>query len=159
MKFATQLQERLGKEGVFLISGSKEHFNGMTISWGHAGVMWGKEVIIAPIRTTRHTYSFLRESGCFTICIPKYDMKKELALFGSRSGRDCDKFREAGLKPIPCKKIDCTALPDCFVYECKIVYSQTLNPESLSDELRTRWYEHDAVHTLFYGEIIAEYET
>jgi hypothetical protein len=159
MNFNCQLQEKLGKEGVFLISGNEKHFNGMTISWGQAGVMWGKEVLIVPVRTTRFTYSFLLETGCFTVCIPKKDMRKQLAYFGTKSGRDTDKFKDCNLETLPCREISCIAVKDCYIYECKVVYSQTISPEHLSAELMHRWYENDAAHTMFYGEIVAQYET
>lgn len=158
MKFQEQFDRHLTDGGVFLTSGGEGERNVMTIGWGMSGVMWGKQVFVAPVRTTRHTFDLIQKTGCYAVCIPKTDRKKELAVCGTKSGRDTDKFALTGLKALPCRKIDAPAVEGCYVIECKVAYQTTLEKSGLPAEIQERWYQKNDLHTLMVGEIVDEYE-
>ena len=158
MKFQQQLEQCLTSGGVFLTSGGEGERNVMTMGWGMTGVMWGKPVFLAPVRTSRHTFDLIQKTGCYAVCIPKSDRKKELAVCGSKSGRDADKFALTGLKALPCRQIDAPAVADCLVIECKVAYQTTLEKSALPADIRERWYQKNDLHTLMIGEIVDEYE-
>ena len=45
----------IGKDWALVTSGNSDKFNTMTISWGGAGIMWGKPVAFTFIRPQRYT--------------------------------------------------------------------------------------------------------
>lgn len=87
----------IGREQMLITAARDGGANTMTASWGALGVMWGEPVFICAVRPSRHTFSFIEEGDCVTFSFLGCDRKKELALCGSISGRDCDKIARAGL--------------------------------------------------------------
>ena len=71
--------------------GDKEHFNAMTIGWGALGTMWGKPCCTVYVRHSRYTHELLEGTDIFTVSFfdPKY--KKNMVVYGQKSGRDTDK--------------------------------------------------------------------
>jgi flavin reductase (DIM6/NTAB) family NADH-FMN oxidoreductase RutF len=45
----------------------------------------------------RHSYRMIKEGNAFGINLPGSDMEKAVTICGTKSGRDADKFLEAGL--------------------------------------------------------------
>ena len=76
-------------------------FNGMTISWGSAGTIWGKPFAMVVVRPQRHTLPFLEQGDSFTLSAFGAEWKQALSFFGSKSGAKYDKFKETGLTPNP----------------------------------------------------------
>lgn len=93
------------KEGAFLTAGDSGKSNVMTIAWGSIGFMWGKPVFTVLVRPSRYTYRFMEEGSEFTVSVPVGGMKEALALCGSKSGRDMDKVKAAGLTLQAGKKV------------------------------------------------------
>ncbi|MBZ4645705.1 MAG: hypothetical protein PWP27_466 [Clostridiales bacterium] len=156
-QYMTEVTQKLSSGGVFLtVKGEK--LNTMTIGWGLIGHMWGKPIFIVPVRKSRFTYGLIEKSSEFTVSIPFDGLKKELALCGSRSGRDMDKFKEFGLTPVDGKVINTPVIEQCNLhYECKIVYKQEMQPDYLDLEYDEKWYGNKDYHTLYFGEIVACY--
>jgi flavin reductase (DIM6/NTAB) family NADH-FMN oxidoreductase RutF len=71
----------------------------------------------------REAYSqtIIRESGEFVINVPTRDMQRETAVCGFRSGRDIDKFKEAGLTARPARIIGAPIVNECAAHlECRV---------------------------------------
>ena len=151
------LLETLGGTGIFVTAGSTP--NTMTASWGGAGVMWNRPMIAVPVRNTRYTFGKIEESGAFSISVPEPGkMKDLLTYFGTKSGRDVDKYLATGTKLQKCREIDTSVLADCgFYFECKVLYRSDIKPEHLPDGFISAYYPHHDYHTVFYGEIVAAY--
>ena len=81
-------------EGAFLTVAARRQTNVMTIGWALAGILWGKPVLMVAVRNSRHTFGLIEEADNFTVSVPTKDMKKELELCGTISGRAADKFKE-----------------------------------------------------------------
>jgi len=144
-------------KGAFLVAGSDPK-NVMTISWGFIGVMWYKPVMIVPVRTSRWTKQFIDGTGEFTVSVPVDKMQKELTFCGTKSGRDTDKFKETGLVPKPAKKVKSSVVGGCDrYYECKVVCKLPLTSDMLPEEIKKAAYGNNDYHTLYIGEIFAEY--
>ena len=79
---------------------SKGKVNTMTASWGGFGIMWNKPVCVAVIRPQRYTSEFVKDSQRLTLSFLEDGNKEALKICGTKSGRDCDKISEAGLKAI-----------------------------------------------------------
>ena len=90
---------KIGKEWMLVTAGNEEKHNTMTASWGGVGVMWGKNVVSVYIRPQRYTKEFVDANDTFTLSFYDETYKKALGICGSKSGRDCDKEKEAGLTP------------------------------------------------------------
>lgn len=70
--------------------------NAMTASWGGVASLWGAPVAFIFIRTSRYTHDLLDQTDGFSITMWNHEQyKKELALCGSKSGRDLDKSKES----------------------------------------------------------------
>lgn len=146
-------------QGAFLTVKDGEKVNTMTIGWGSIGYMWRRPIIMVAVRYSRYTYNLIENAGEFSVSIPRHDQfKKTLAEVGTRSGRDIDKFTEFNLPISPGKKINSPTIDQCgLIYECRTVYRQPLNPDTLSAEIKETFYRDNDYHVLFFGEILASY--
>lgn len=79
---------------------SRGAYNTMTASWGGVGVLWNKNVFFCFVRPQRYTREFIDDSEHVTLSFFDEDKRSSLALCGRKSGRDCDKIKEANLTPI-----------------------------------------------------------
>ena len=147
------------EEGAFLVVKGKEKTNVMTIGWALMGVIWRRPVMMVAVRTSRYTYKLIQEAESFTVSIPSGDMKKEINICGSKSGRDMDKFKECGFSTTKPQKIATPVLkiPGSH-FECRIIYKTPTDPNSLAPDLENLYPAKD-YHTLYFGEILASYQT
>lgn len=162
MKYVQELlslMNKLNGNGVFLTAGSKP--NTMTASWGFAGVMWGKPIIVAPVRPSRFTHGLIEEGGVFSVSVPLDEgMNPLLAYFGSVSGRNVDKNAQKNIVPVKCKSIDTFIMPgNCCHFECRVIYKNFVEKQRLDEKIISSMYKDNSFHTLFYGEIIDAYRT
>lgn len=152
-----QIEKQL-PQGAFLnVKDKNGNVNTMTIAWGNLGYMWMKPIFTVMVRYSRHTYKLIENAEDFTVSFPiKGQLKNELNFCGSKSGRDCDKFKELNLKTINGKKVKSPILEDCDInLECKIVYKQALDPSGMSESIMKVYGEQKDYHVLYYGEILS----
>lgn len=150
------LTTNLQRSGCFLVTGSEQP-NIMTIGWSTAGIMWGKPVFAVPVRLSRYSHVKLEELGEFTVCVPSNlnPMKKELAIAGTKSGRDMNKIAELGLELEPSQSICAPRIKGCAAaYECKVIYKMEMAEASLDREIVRKHYAQGDYHTIYYGEIL-----
>ena len=111
--------------------------NLLTIAWCGVGCS-DPEIINISIRPERYSYRMIKESGCFTVNIPTYDLLEEVKVCGTVSGRECDKFEKAGLIAVPAEKITAPLVEECPVnIECELLEIKPLG-----------------VHDLFIGRVV-----
>ena len=70
--------------------------NGMTAAWT-TPVSMKPPLITVSIAPRRYTYKLIKETGDFTVNVLGVNLVAEADLFGTRSGREIDKFVESGL--------------------------------------------------------------
>ncbi len=93
------------------------------------------------ISPQRLSHTFIQESQEFTINVPTLELLQSVYACGSFSGRSFDKFKKAGLTPIPGKKLKAPAIRECIAHvEC-----------TLEDQFTT------GDHTVFVGMVVAAY--
>jgi flavin reductase (DIM6/NTAB) family NADH-FMN oxidoreductase RutF len=149
--------EQLAK-GAFLTTADGTRYNTMTIGWGSIGYLWGKPVFTVMVRHSRYSYELLEKHGEFTVSFPFDELKTAIALCGSKSGRDIDKFAAAKLTAQPGKKVQVPIIAECSRhYECKVIYKQDMLPDALDSAENSKWYGDNDYHTLYFGEIVASY--
>lgn len=148
------------KKGAFLTVKAGERVNTMTIGWTTFGVIWNKPVMMVAVRPVRHTFGIIEKSGDFTVTIPAENMNKEIAFCGSKSGRDVDKFKMCNLETMNARTVGSPIIKTAGLhYECKIIYKSAMDPAHLEGNCDSTFYPNKDYHTLYFGEILACYET
>lgn len=149
--FKENVVELISREMMLITAGNREGLNTMTASWGFLGEMWGKDCAAVVVRPQRYTMEFLQKSEWFTLSFFG-DNRQVHAVCGHKSGRDCDKIKEAGLTPV---------FDDRFTYfqEARLVlavkklYVQPMQPECFTDPMLEKWYPQKDFHNLIIGSI------
>lgn len=148
------------KKGAFLTVKAADALNTMTIGWATFGFIWQKPVMMVAVRDSRHTFGIIEKSQDFTVTIPSNDMSKEIAFCGTQSGRDVDKFKMCNLQTANGRNVVSPIINVAGIhYECKIVFKSAMNPVYLDKNYDKALYPQNDYHTLYFGEILACYET
>ena len=148
------------KKGAFLTVKAAEALNTMTIGWATLGFIWQKPIMMVAVRPTRHTFSIIEKAQDFTVTIPSADMSKAIAFCGTKSGRDVDKFKMCNLEIANSRNVISPIIKVSGIhYECKIVYKSAMNEAHLDKSYDNALYPQKDYHTLYFGEIVACYET
>lgn len=143
----------IGNDWMLITSGNQKNFNTMTASWGGLGILWNKKVAFSFVRPQRYTFEFMEENELFTLSFFDAEHKDALRLCGRKSGRDCDKVKEAGLTPFFEDNAPCFEEAK-MILVCKKIYSQFINPECMIDKSLEKNYENKDYHKMFIGEIL-----
>ena len=142
----------LAEDWALVTAGTKDGFNTMTVSWGGLGEIWGKDAAFIFIRPQRYTFGFLEANDRFTISFFGGAQKKALALCGSKSGRDTDKVKEAGLTSV--FDGDTTYFAEAtLVLKCRKMAKYDLTPDGFLDDEVADNYDGTNYHRMFIAEI------
>ena len=147
--------EAIGKEWMLVTAGTKEKFNTMTASWGGIGWLWNKPVAFVFIRPERYTYEFVEKNDYLTLSFLGEENKKIHAICGSKSGREVDKIKETGLKPMITDKGNVLFEQGRLSLECRKLYTDVLRKENFLDpSVYEQWYTtHGGLHHVYVAEI------
>lgn len=145
---------RMFSDGWALLSvNDGEKFNSMTVSWGAVGELWGKDIAICFVRPQRYTYEFMENNEYFSLSF--FDShKKELGVFGHKSGRDCDKYEETGLTPVVDGEFEYCAEAE-YVFLCRKIAFQDMSPDGFLDKSIEDCYPAHDYHRTYVGEIVS----
>jgi len=95
-------------------------------------------MVAVAIGKQRHSHNAILANKCFGYAMPDKQLEKEVLFCGTHSGRNCNKFLETKLTPLPAKYIKAPLIGECPVnMECKLVN-----------------YYDSGSHTIFVGEIL-----
>ena len=134
--------------------------NAMTASWGGMGVVWGKNVCTVLIRPQRYTMEFVENADYITLSFFDGKYKDVLGFFGSKSGRDTDKFEKTGLTCEQYGNKSYAVKEASYNVIAKKLYSDEIKPDCFIDrELIDKWYKDKDFHTFFVCEITDILET
>ncbi len=147
----------IGKNWLVLSAGDEKGYNGMTVSWGHLGCLWSpnRPTAVAYVRPQRYTKEFLDKNGLFTLSL--ISDKKALGYLGSHSGREGNKFANAGVKPL---FTDGTVAVEGakLILVCRKLYQAPLSPDGFTDKsIIEKDYPNNDFHEMYIGEIIKAY--
>ena len=118
-----QVIRSMRQDGLLLVAADAAgQPNVMTIGWGAIDSIWGRPTFIVLVRPSRHTFSRLEETGDFTISVPPRELAAAVNLCGTVSGRDHDKFKEAGLTLTPSRQVRPPIITEC------VALAQLLDP-------------------------------
>ena len=148
------------KKGAFLTVKAADALNTMTIGWATFGFIWQKPVMMVAVRDSRHTFGIIEKAQDFTVTIPSGDMSKAIAFCGSKSGWHVDKFKMCNLGTEDGRNVASPIIQVPGIhFECKIVFKSAMNPVHLDNNYDKTLYPKKDYHTLYFGEILACYET
>ena len=129
-------------------------YNAMTVSWGGVGVLWNKMVAFLFVRHSRYTYDFIEKSDSVTLSFLSDKYKKEKALFGSKSGRDLDKFKETGLHAAYDPDYDGYYISESsYVFKGKKIHSMDIDYDKLPEDIKKKFYPNKDIHKMYIVEI------
>lgn len=168
LEHASEIMQEL-KRGVLLTTQANGRTNTMTISWGQLGIEWSKPIFTTYLRQGRFTKELLDANPEFTVNIPMgaYN-RKILAICGTRSGRDTDKFELMGLTKVPSEIVSVPGIKELpLTLECRVVYRQLQDATAITEANMREFYPQDVdgsyhganrdLHTMYYGEIVNAY--
>ena len=144
----------IGDQWMLITAGTAEKCNTMTASWGGLGVLWGGPAATCYIRPQRYTKEFVDREEYFTLSVFDASYRPQLALCGSKSGRDVDKVKECGFTV---KTAECGAPyfeEASLVLVCRKRFVQPMDPRLIPDDVKERWYPQKDYHTMYIGEIV-----
>lgn len=151
----------ISKEWMLVTAGNKESFNTMTASWGCIGWLWNKPVAIAFVRPERFTHEFVEKGECLTLSFlgDTPEARKIYNFCGSKSGRDYDKVKETGLKPVETESGNVTFEQARLTLECRKLYKDDIKASSFIDPSIANWYgeKHGGYHDMYIMEIVNVY--
>jgi len=147
-------------KGAFLTVKQGDRLNTMTIGWGSIGFIWQKPILTVMVRNSRHTHNLIENAQDFSVSVPSLGtLKKPLAIAGTQSGRDIDKFKECSITAQEAKEIGSPVIGECsLIFECRLVFKQLMEPDKLDKSIREAFYENNDYHVMYYGEILACYQ-
>ena len=147
----------IGKEWMLITAGDIQHFNTMTASWGGVGFLWGKPVAFVFIRPERYTHDFVEQNDRLTLTFFDEADKDILNFCGTKSGRDYDKVKETGLRPVATPSGNVSFEQARLTIEGRKLYKTRLTADGFIDKAALeRWY-HDkpggGLHDVYVVEI------
>jgi flavin reductase (DIM6/NTAB) family NADH-FMN oxidoreductase RutF len=121
VEYSKAVKTKYPEQVVIAIAKDKQgKANPVTLGW--TMIVSGDPPMMAIAVAKKH-YSIetITHSGCFTIAFPSSEMADAALFFGSKSGREIDKFAEFECETEPAKEIDSLLLADAVAnFECKL---------------------------------------
>jgi flavin reductase (DIM6/NTAB) family NADH-FMN oxidoreductase RutF len=145
----------IGNEWMLITAGTKGDFNTMTAAWGGIGFLWRLPVTYIFVRPQRYTYHFTEKYDAFTLSFFDKKYKDILTYCGIKSGRDVDKIKETGLKPLETSNGNIYFQQSKLVIECRKLYYDDINPEKFIDQKVAKVYPEKDYHRMYICEIIS----
>ena len=154
-KFDKNVFEELNERWAIVVAGDrKTGINGMTISWGTFGVLWNKPVAMVFVRKSRYTHDFLDKTDSITLSFLSDEYKDAKVLFGRKSGREIDKFKETGLHPSLAIDFNGYFIAEAdYVFKCKKLMEFDLDSSKLPVDIKEGFYKDNDIHTVYICEI------
>ena len=144
---------KIGKEWMLITAGDEKKHNTMTASWGAMGVMWGKNVVSVYLRPQRYTKEFVDAGELFTLSFYSEEQRSALNICGTKSGRDCDKEKEAGLTPYYTDGTTAFEEAD-MIFVCRKMYAQPMEPEYFTEDgIDGKWYPDKDYHVMYMASV------
>ncbi len=138
---------------MLITAGTADHCNTMTASWGGVGILWGMPMATVYIRPQRYTKEFVDGQEYFTLSFFSEDYRKQLALCGSKSGRDIDKVKECGFT-VAAGEGGAPYFEEAdMVFVCRKRMVMPMDETAIPAEVKEKNYKGD-YHYMYWGEIV-----
>jgi len=105
--------------------------NIFTVAWAGT-VCTNPPMLTISVRPERHSYHMIKETGEFVVNLTTEDLAYATDYCGVKSGRDVDKFKEAGLTEQKSNVVACPGIAESPVnIECKVVEVKELGSHAM----------------------------
>ncbi|MCR4694509.1 MAG: flavin reductase [Pseudobutyrivibrio sp.] len=152
--------ERIGTEGVAIITETPDRQNAMANHNGGIGTLWGVPMFYTFIRNTRYTKELMDQSVKFSACFFDQNEKATksiMKILNVTSGRTEDKIKELHLNIEHAHDVPYVEEAN-FIILCEKVATIPINETMINDRaIMERYYSganSDNFHTLYIGRII-----
>lgn len=143
----------LSGDGILITSGNAEGANTLPANWGGLGYLYDKAVSFCFINPSHQIYPSMEKGATYTLTFYTETYRDALSYFSNHSGKNTDQVINSGLTPITTPNGTQAFAEAWLIIECRKLVSQSLSPESFSDEmLRKEWT--DKPMQMFAGEIL-----
>ncbi|MCX5636138.1 MAG: flavin reductase family protein [Planctomycetota bacterium] len=121
VKYEQAIKTKYPEQVIIAIARDKKgKANPVTLGWTMIA-SYDPPMMAIAVAKTHYSIKTIRHSKCFTVAFPSSQMADAALFFGSRSGRDTDKFAQFDCKTLPAKKIDSVLLADAVAnFECTL---------------------------------------
>jgi len=117
---------------VLVTGGTIQKANVMTISWQTPVQTADPCLVLLVMHQERYTYELIRQNHELVINVPGEDLLAQTHFVGTVSGRQRDKFREAGLTPAPAHVVQPPLVAECAGHlECRVIETFTVQNHDL----------------------------
>lgn len=152
--------ELFKKGNILLTAGDLNNRNSMTIGWGTIGYLFRKNVVIIYVKESRYTKHLMDESEYFSISFLSDKYKKELAIMGTKSGKDIDKYKETNLHLVYDIDKKVSYIKESYlVFKLKKISDLKFDYDHIYDQDIVKNYysgsEENNFHTMYIGEIVS----
>ena len=145
--------KKISQDWMAISAGNEEKANTMTASWGGFGTIWDRSVCFIFVRESRYTKEFLdRERGFSLTFFEKRD-KQILKYFGSVSGRDEDKLKNAKMHFSYFKGVPYINEGNVILICRKLAKVPMEKDTILVPLIDQMFYEKGDYHTMYIGEL------
>ena len=148
--------ELLHRPGLLLAArDSQGRANAMTIGWGTLGIIWSLPIFAVLVRPSRFTYGLIEDAQAFSVNVPTRAMYDWVAVCGTRSGRDMDKFVEHHMAYTASEVADTITIDGALqTYECRVVHHNDVIPANLDGKVEASAYGGADYHRIYFGQIL-----
>ena len=158
--YTTDILNRMRSGGDGVLCTVADHTgkqNLITLGWGQIGPSYHNHpTFVIAVAPPRYSWRFLEDVPEFVIAVPDDTLRPAVDLCGTKSGRDLDKFKAAGLTPVPSVHVRPPSIAECNInVECRI-YATIAPPHMLlTPEHRQAPLEEQ--HTIYFAEVLGTY--
>ena len=145
--------QSIDKDWMLITAKKGNAVNTMTASWGGAGILWGKPVVFAFIRPQRYTKELVDASNGFSCTFFSQEYRPQLALCGSKSGREIDKVEASGFHVLNDGGVPYFDEAQIAIL-CQKLYHQPMDPACfVTSNLAIDHYPNKDYHHFYVAEI------
>lgn len=147
----------IGRQWMLVTAGTREKFNTMTASWGGVGWLWNRPVAFVFVRPERYTHEFLERESRLTLSFYGEEHRGILQFCGTKSGRDVDKAKETGLRPVALESGAVTFEQARLTLDCRKLFKSPMAAADFVDKSVLGKFYSDrpggSLHDVYVAEI------